>query len=338
MKAVGFYQALAVDDPQSLLDVEIPQPEPKPRDLLVRVQAISVNPVDVKMRGRLAPAAGGAPHILGYDAVGMVEAVGAEATMFKPGDAVFYAGALDRPGTNAEYHAVDERLVGPAPKTLSAGQAAALPLTALTAWELLFDRLRVPYGRMASEDAILIVNGAGGVGSILTQIARRLTGLTVIATASRPETEAWCREMGAHHVIDHRKPLDEGLRGIGVPQVRYVAGLTASDRHRDAIVASLAPQGALAMIDDPETFDIAPFKRKSLSVHWELMFTRSLFGTPDMVEQHRILSEVSALVDAGVLRTTVREDMGPINAANLRRAHAAQESARAIGKTVLAGF
>ncbi|MET0314455.1 MAG: zinc-binding alcohol dehydrogenase family protein, partial [Hansschlegelia sp.] len=267
-----------------------------------------------------------------------VQSVGAQATLFKPGDAVFYAGAIDRPGANSERHAVDERLVGPAPKTLTPQQAAALPLTSLTAWELLFDRLRVPYGPTATDDAILIVNGAGGVGSILTQIARRLTGLTVIATASRPETEAWVREMGAHHVIDHRAPLHEGLRAIGIPQVRYVAGLTATERHRDAIVEALAPQGALAMIDDPEIFDVAPFKRKSLSVHWELMFTRSLFGTPDMAEQGRILTEISKLVDSGVLRSTFREDMGPINAANLRRAHAAQESARAIGKTVLTGF
>ncbi|MFC3692631.1 zinc-binding alcohol dehydrogenase family protein [Chenggangzhangella methanolivorans] len=337
MKAVGFYKSLPAGDPNSLVDVEIAKPEPKPRDLIVKVQAISVNPVDVKMRGRLAPAID-VPHVLGYDAVGIVESTGSDAKLFKPGDAVFYAGAIDRPGANSEFHAVDERIVGPAPKSLTPEQAAALPLTSLTAWELLFDRLRVPYGRMATGDAILIVNGAGGVGSILTQIARRLTGLTVIATASRPETERWCFYMGAHHVIDHRKPLDQGLREIGIPEVRYVAGLTASDLHRDAIVAALAPQGALAMIDDPESFDVTPFKRKSLSVHWELMFTRSLFGTADIEEQHKILSEVSSLVDAGVLRTTLREEMGRINAANLRRAHVAQESARSIGKTILSGF
>jgi zinc-binding alcohol dehydrogenase family protein len=337
MKAVGFFKPLPIEDPNSLVDVEIAEPTPRPRDLIVKVEAISVNPVDVKMRARSAETTGD-PHILGYDAVGTVRAVGAEATLFRPGDAVFYAGALDRPGANAEYHAVDERLVGAAPKTLAPAQAAALPLTSLTAWELLFDRLRAPSGQTATTDAILIVNGAGGVGSILTQIARRLTGLTVIATASRPETEAWAREMGAHHVIDHRAPLDEELRAIGIPQVRYVAGLTATDRHRDAIVQALAPQGALALIDDPETFDVTPFKRKSLSVHWELMFTRSLFGTDDMAEQGKILGEISKLVDAGVLRSTFREDMGAINAVNLRRAHAAQESARAIGKTVLTGF
>ncbi|KQQ44573.1 hypothetical protein ASF58_20545 [Methylobacterium sp. Leaf125] len=337
MKAVGFHTSLPIGDPQALVDLAQPRPVPRPRDLLVRVQAVSVNPVDVKVRGRVTPAPG-APHILGYDAAGLVEAVGPEVRLFKPGDAVFYAGALDRPGTNAEFHAVDERLVGPAPRTLTPSQAAALPLTALTAWELLFDRLRVPYGAMAGGDALLIINGAGGVGSILTQIAARLTGLTVIATASRPETEAWCRAMGAHHVVDHRKPIDRELARIGLPQVRYVASLSGSDQHRDAIVAALAPQGALALIDDPETFDIVPFKRKSLSVHWELMFTRSLFGTPDMDQQHRILTEVSRLVDAGLLRSTLREEMGAITAEALRRAHAAQESGRSIGKTVLAGF
>lgn len=334
MKAIGYYHPLPIDDAQALVDLDLPTPELRPRDLLVRIQAISVNPADVKLRANARPPAD-TPRILGYDAVGIVEAAGPEARLFKPGDAVFYAGTIDRPGTNAELHAVDERIVGPKPQSLTSAQAAALPLTSLTAWELLFDRLRVPYGQKLSGDALLIVNGAGGVGSILTQIARRLTGLTVIATASRPETVAWCRDMGAHHVIDHRQPLDEGLKAIGIPQVRYVAGLTATDLHQKAIIEALAPQGALAMIDDPKIFDIAPFKRKSLSVHWELMFTRPLYGTADMAEQHRILGEIAALVDSGVLRTTLREDYGPITAANLRRAHAAVESGRSIGKTVL---
>ena len=334
MKAIGYYHPLPIDDAQALVDLDLPTPELRPRDLLVRIQAISVNPADVKLRANARPPAD-TPRILGYDAVGIVEAAGPEARLFKPGDAVFYAGTIDRPGTNAELHAVDERIVGPKPQSLTPAQAAALPLTSLTAWELLFDRLRVPYGQKLSGDALLIVNGAGGVGSILTQIARRLTGLTVIATASRPETVAWCRDMGAHHVIDHRQPLDEGLKAIGIPQVRYVAGLTATDAHQRAIIEALAPQGALAMIDDPKIFDIAPFKRKSLSVHWELMFTRPLYGTADMAEQHRILGEIAALVDSGVLRTTLREDYGPITAANLRRAHAAVESGRSVGKTVL---
>lgn len=337
MKAIGYHRPGPIDAADSLVDLELPTPELRPHDLLVRVEAVSVNPVDVKLRTAATPPEGAA-RILGFDAAGVVEAVGPAVTRFRRGDSVFYAGAIDRPGSNAELQAVDERIVGPKPTSLSFTQAAALPLTALTAWELLFDRLRVPYGQKTGGDAILIVNGAGGVGSILTQIARRLTGLTVIATASRPESRDWCLEMGAHHVIDHRTPLDQGLKGIGIPQLRYVAGLTATDRHHAAILESLAPQGALALIDDPQSFDIIPFKRKSLSVHWELMFTRSLFQTPDMAEQHRILTEVAALVDSGVLRTTLRQELGSIDAANLRRAHAAQESATTIGKTVLTGF
>lgn len=337
MKAVAYYNNLPIGDAKSLVDIEVDKPAPGPRDLLVQVQAVSVNPVDVKLRSGATPPAG-QPRILGYDAVGVVEAVGAGVTLFKPGDEVFYAGAIDRPGTNAQYHVVDERVVGAKPRSLNAQQAAALPLTSLTAWELLFGKLGVPFGRMISDDAILIVNGAGGVGSILTQLARRLTGLTVIATASRPETIAWSKAMGAHHVIDHRRPLNEGLKEIGIPQVRYVAGLTATDKHQAAILEALAPHGALALIDDPQAFDIVPFKRKSLSVHWELMFTPTLYQTPDMVGQHKILMEVSALVDSGVLRSTLQEDYGPINAENLKRAHAAIESGRGIGKIVLSGF
>lgn len=337
MKAVGYYHPKPVDSADALIDIEIPEPELRQRDLLVRIEAISVNPADVKLRASVQPPDGTA-RILGYDAVGIVDAVGSEAALYKAGDAVFYAGVIDRPGTYAERHVVDERLVGPKPSSLDSIQAAALPLTSLTAWELLFDRLNVPLGGRASGDAIIIINGAGGVGSILTQLARRLTGLTVIATASRPETASWVREMGAHHVINHHQPLEEGLRAIGIPRVRYVAGLTATDRHRQSILHVLAPQGALAMIDDPDNFDIVPFKRKSLSVHWELMFTRGLYQTPDMAEQHRILSEISALVDKGVLRTTFREDYGPINAANLKRAHKAVESGRGFGKIVLSGF
>jgi NADPH2:quinone reductase len=337
MKAVGYTQSLPITAPGALVDLDLPTPELRPRDLLVRVRAVSVNPVDVKLRLGAAPPEG-SPRVLGFDAAGIVEAVGPEARLFRPGDAVFYAGSIDRPGTNAELHAVDERIVGRKPATLTDAEAAALPLTAITAWELLFDRLGVPYGQKNTGDAILIVNGAGGVGSILTQIARRLTGLTVIATASRPESIEWCRQMGAHHVIDHRQPLDEGLKAIGIDQVRYVASLTATDHHLPAIIRALAPQGALALIDDPTALDIVPMKRKSLSVHWELMFTRPLFGTPDMQRQHDLLNEVSALVDAGLLRSTMRENVGPITAANLIRAHAAQESARSIGKAVLEGF
>jgi zinc-binding alcohol dehydrogenase family protein len=337
MRAIGYRHPRPLSDEDALVELDMPVPEPGPRDLRVAVKAVSVNPVDVKQRARAAPPEGTA-RVLGFDAAGVVDAVGSEVTLFKPGDAVFYAGAIDRPGSNAALQLVDERIVGPKPRSLGFAEAAALPLTALTAWELLFDRLGVPCGRKTAGGALLVINGAGGVGSILIQLARRLTGLTVIATASRPETVAWARAMGAEQVVDHRHPLDEGLAAIGIPAVEYVAGLTATDDHLPAIVRAIAPQGRLALIDDPAEFDIVPFKRKSVSVHWELMFTRSLYGTADMIEQHRILAEVSALVDAGVLRTTMRETLGPLTVASLRRAHALVESGRAIGKTVLEGF
>jgi zinc-binding alcohol dehydrogenase family protein len=233
---------------------------------------------------------------------------------------------------------VDERLVGHKPASLSHAQAAALPLTAITAWELLFDRLGVPYGVKGGKGTLLVINGAGGVGSILVQLARRLTGLTVIATASRPETIAWVRDMGAHHVIDHRRPLTEGLAAIGHPQVDLVASLSGTEQHLPALVEAIAPQGRLALIDDPKILDIAPFKRKSVSVHWEFMYTRSLFQTNDQDQQRRLLNEVADLVDAGLLRTTLKQQLGPITAANLRQAHALLESGTAIGKLVLAGF
>ncbi|MDR3517245.1 MAG: zinc-binding alcohol dehydrogenase family protein [Azospirillaceae bacterium] len=337
MKAVGYHTPLPITDHDSLIDLTLPPPSLRPHDLRVQVAAVSVNPVDTKVRAGAVPPAGEA-RVLGWDAAGTVEAVGSAVSLFKPGDTVFYAGALDRPGTNSELHAVDERLVGRKPASLSFAQAAALPLTAITAWELLFERLGVPYGVKTQGGALLIINGAGGVGSILIQLARRLTGLTVIATASRPETIAWVEGLGAHHVIDHHQPLDEGLKAIGIPEVQYVAGLTGTDRQLGAIVAALAPQGKLALIDDPKSLDIEPFKRKSLSVHWEMMFTRSLFQTPDMIAQHKLLTEVADLVDAGVLRTTLHDTAGAINAANLRRAHALLESGRSIGKLVLEGF
>ena len=276
--------------------------------------------------------------MLGFDAAGVVESVGTEVTLFRPGDEVFYAGSISRPGTNSELHLVDERIVGRKPVSLSFAQAAALPLTSITAWELLFDRLGVVHGDKSRTGTLLVINGAGGVGSVLTQITRRLTGLTVVATASRPESVAWCREMGAHHVVDHHRPLDEGLKEVGIDQVEYVAGLTATDKHLPAIIVAIAPQGKLAVIDDPQSLDILPFKRKSVSVHWEFMFTRPVFGTPDMIAQHRLLNEVATLVNDGLLNSTMFDDSGPINATNLRRVHAMIESGRSIGKTVLSSF
>jgi zinc-binding alcohol dehydrogenase family protein len=337
MKAVGYRKNLPIADDEALLDLELATPIPGPRDLLVRMKAVSVNPVDVKLRAQAAPPASTA-RILGFDGAGVIEAVGAEVTLFRPGEAVFYAGSILRPGTNAEFHLVDERIVGHKPKTLSFAEAAALPLTGITAWELLFDRLGVHPGKQPDAGCLLIIGAAGGVGSMLIQLARRLTGLTVIATASRPETAAWCSALGAHQVIDHRKPLAEELRRIGHPQVGRVASLTATEHHFPAIVEILEPQGRLGVIDDPPTLDINSLKRKSLSFHWEFMFTRSLFETEDMIGQHRLLDEVAALIDAGVIRTTLNANLGPVDAANLKKAHALIESGKSRGKIVLEGF
>ncbi|MEA1607880.1 zinc-binding alcohol dehydrogenase family protein [Pseudomonas spirodelae] len=338
MKAVAYYQSLPIDHVDALLDVELPAPTPGPRDLLVEVKAISVNPVDTKIRRNVAPE-DGAAKVLGWDASGIVKAVGSDVSLFQPGDRVYYAGAINRAGANSELHVVDERIVGRMPAKLAFAEAAALPLTAITAWELLFERLQVSQGSADLGQSLLIVGAAGGVGSILVQLARQLTGLTVIGTASRPETQAWVRQLGAHHVIDHRQPLSEELKRIGINQVTHVASLNQTDQHYAQLVEALAPQGRLALIDDPEQpLDIMQLKRKSLSLHWELMFTRSLFETADMIEQHRLLQRVAELVDAGTLKTTLGEHFGSINAANLRRAHALLESGTARGKIVLEGF
>ncbi len=331
MRAVGYRESLPIDAPESLVDIDLPKPVPTGRDILVQVHAISVNPVDTKVRRRAKPAAG-AWMVLGYDAAGVVTAVGPETSLFKPGDAVFYAGDMTRQGTNAELHLVDERIVGHKPKSLDWAQAAALPLTAITAREALFDRLDVGKPVPGSND-ILIVGGAGGVGSIAIQLARQLTGLRVIATASRPETRAWVQDLGAHMVIDHTRPLSEQIDGPG-----FVFSTTNTDRHVQDIVKLIAPQGRFGLIDDPATLDIVPFKRKSISVHWELMFTRPMFKTADMGAQGALLNEVARLVDAGTIRTTLGENFGQIDAANLKRAHALIESGRARGKIVLEGF
>ena len=336
MKAIGYRQNLPVDQPHALEDLELPAPRPGPRDLLVRVTAVSVNPVDTKVRRNRAPKAG-TPEVLGWDAVGIVEDIGADVRGFARGDRVFYAGSITRPGANSELHVVDERIVAKAPTTLEDGQAAALPLTAITAWELLFDRLRVAPGGGAGQ-SLLVVGGAGGVGSILIQLARQLTQLTVIATASRPETSAWCLALGAHAVIDHAQPLAQALKDGGHGQVDFVAALTQTARHYEQIVESLKPQGALGIIDDMPVLDAMKLKTKALSLHWELMFTRSMFETPDMAEQGKLLAEVARLVDAKRLRTTAGAHYGTINAANLLRAHAFIESGKAQGKVVLEGF
>ncbi len=337
MKAVGYRTSLPIAASEALIDFDAPTPVPGPRDLLVAVQAISVNPVDTKVRMRAAPPAG-ETKILGWDAVGRVEAIGTDVTLFKTGDQVFYAGSIARPGANSELHLVDERIVGRKPRSLTNAEAAALPLTAITAWELLFDRLGATPGKKPGAGALLVVGGAGGVGSILIQLAARLTGLTVIATASRPETVQWVEKMGAHFAINHTKGLAAELKRIGIAQVEYIAALTATDKHLAAYAEIVAPQGKIAVIDDPATLDILPFKRKSVSVHWEFMFTRAVNETADMLAQHQLLNEVSALVDSGVLKTTMTQNIGRIDAANLKRAHALLESGTTIGKVVLEGF
>jgi zinc-binding alcohol dehydrogenase family protein len=336
MKAVAYRESLPVSAPDALIDITLPDPVASGHDLLVDVHAVSVNPVDTKVRLGVAPPAGEA-KVLGWDAAGVVRAVGDQVRLFKPGDRVMYAGSLLRPGTNSELHLVDERIAGPAPASLGFEEAAALPLTSITAWELLFDRLGVSEGKDPA-GILLVVGAAGGVGSILVQLARQLTGLTIVATASRPETREWVRALGAHHVIDHSQPLAQQLLGIGFEQVDYVASLTHTGEHLAQIVEVLAPQGKLALIDDPESLDVRLLKRKSISLHWEFMYTRSMFQTPDMIEQHRLLGRVAQLVDAGVLRSTVAERFGAISAANLRRAHALLESGKARGKIVLSGF
>ena len=336
MRAVGYKRSLPIDQVEALIDLEVDRPVPKGRDLLVQVKAVSVNPVDYKVRKRADPQ-GGEAKILGFDATGVVAAAGPDVTLFKTGDEVWYAGSIIRPGTNSEFHLVDERIVGAKPKSLDFARAAALPLTSITAWEMLFDRFAIAQGGGEGK-SLLIIGGAGGVGSIAIQLARTLTRLTVIATASRPQTQDWCRTLGAHHVIDHTKPMGEQLKAIGHRFADYIFGVTESGQHFDTICDVIAPQGKFGLIDDPKSLDVAKLKGKSASLHWEAMFTRSTFQTADMDAQHKLLNAVATMVDKGTIRTTVGENFGKINAANLRRAHAQLESGTTRGKIVLEGF
>ncbi len=337
MRAVAYRESLAIAEPESLVDVELPDPEPKGRDLLVAVKAVSVNPVDTKVRRRVSPEGGW--KVLGWDAAGTVVATGPEATLFKSGDAVFYAGSIDRPGTNSELHLVDERIVGHKPASLSFAEAAALPLTSITAWEGLFDRLDVKGKPVpGAAPAILVIGGAGGVGSIAVQLARRLTSLTVIATASRPETREWVTALGAHHVVDHSRPLAAEVAALGLGAPAFVFSTTNTMTHLPEIEALIAPQGRFVLIDDLTGFDFSPLLRKSVSVHGEWMYTRPVYQTADMAEQGVLLNAVARLVDEGTIRTTLTEVFGTIDAANLRRAHALIESGTARGKIVLEGF
>lgn len=330
MKAVGYKTPGA---PDILKDITLPDPAaPEGRDLLVSIRAVSVNPVDTKIRQRAGALEGESWRVLGWDAAGIVEATGPEVSFFRPGDHVFYAGALMRQGSNAEKQIVDERLVGHMPDVLDWGQAAALPLTSVTAWEMLFDRMAVTN---LTQGVLLVVGGAGGVGSVLIQLARKLTGLVVIATASRPQTRDWVTAMGAHHVVDHRGDMAAQIRDLGYDHVTHIAALMASDTHQPFYEEILAPQGHLSLIDDPAQFDITGFKRKSASISWEFMFTRSLFATPDQVRQHDILEQVSSLVQAGTLVSTEQQRAQGLDASTLQTLHRESESGRSIGKTVL---
>ena len=343
MKAIGYLKSLLIDQKDSLTDIQIEVPTAVGRDLLVKIAAISVNPVDTKVRMR-AEGTNGQHKILGWDAVGEVVAVGDETELFKVGDQVWYAGDITRQGTNAEFHLVDERIVGLKPKSISNEAAAAMPLTAITAYELLFARLDFVPNQVNDEadtpkPSILIMGAAGGVGSILTQLAKQLTNATVIGTASRPESQQWVKDLGADHVINHHKPLLEQLNVLGIDAVTHVISLTHTEQHYEQLVEVLAPQGKLALIDDPVNgLDVTALKVKSISLHWELMFTRAMFNTWDMQKQHDLLNHVSELIDNGTIKTTLGENFGIINSDNLKRAHAHIETNQAVGKIVLEGF
>jgi zinc-binding alcohol dehydrogenase family protein len=335
MKAVALKAYLPIQNPESLLDVNIDQPTPTGRELLIAVEAIAVNPVDTKVR---APKNKVEPdyRVLGWDAVGKVVATGPDATLFKAGDKVYYAGSIARPGTNSEFHTVDERIVGRKPDSLSNAEAAALPLTAITAWEGLFDRLHIPQDNNSRPKTLLIIGGAGGVGSIAIQLAKALTNVNVIATASRSESVEWCKSLGADLVVDHSASLVEQLRAHNIQQVDYIFCLNNTDQHWQAMAEIIKPQGHIcSIVELSGQVDLNLLKSKSVTFTWELMFTRSLFETDDMIEQHYLLNRVAELIDNGAIKTTLNQVLSPINAENLRFAHAQLESGRTIGKIVL---
>jgi zinc-binding alcohol dehydrogenase family protein len=337
VKAVALTHYLPVSDPQSLFDTELPTPLPTAHDLLVRVEAISVNPVDTKIRAP-KPQVETMPHVLGWDAAGVVEATGPDVTRFRPGDEVYFAGDITRPGSNSEYQLVDERIVGHKPHTLSFAEAAALPLTTITAWEALFERLNIERQGAHHGQSLLIIGGAGGVGSIAIQLAR-WAGLVVIATASRPETQAWVRGLGAHHVVDHRDHLPTQLSALNFATVHFIANFSNTDIYWSVMAELIRPQGKIVgIVENTAPLELGLLKSKSASFTWEFMFTRAMYRTPDMFAQGQILDEAAALIDAKKLRTTLSETLTPINAANLRQAHARIESGHTIGKLVLAGW
>lgn len=338
MKAVGLYRYLPVDHPESLLDLELDMPHPAGRDLLVKVEAISVNPLDAKMRAPRDKVET-RPRILGWDAAGTVVGAGPEATLFREGDRVYYAGSVTRQGANSEYHLVDECIVGRMPKTLGFAESAALPLTAITAWEALFDRLRCSRTGSDAGSTVLIIGGAGGVGSIAIQLAKALSGATVIATASRAQSRQWCRNLGADHVIDHGADMVQQLRELGLPAVEKILCLNDTDLHFPAMAELAAPQGAIcSIVENKRPLRIEALKDKSVGFAWESMFTRSRYGTPDMIAQHHLLTHVAQHIDLGTIKTTLGRKLGGINAANVRHAHALVESGHTVGKIVLEGF
>ena len=341
MRAIALTRYLPVENPEALVEVELPKPEPRGHDLLVRVKAVSVNPVDVKVRSP-RPDVEREPRVLGWDAAGVVEAVGEAVTLFRPGDEVYYAGSIDRPGSNSAYQLVDARIAGPKPRSLDFEAAAAMPLTTITAWEGLFNRLGVARDPAANaRRSILVIGGAGGVGSIAIQIAKRVAGLRVAATASRPESAAWAREMGADLVIDHRQPLRPQLEAADFGLADYIYCTSNTEQYIAEMADAVAPQGKVCLIVETKggaPVNISLFQSKSVTLAWELMFTRPLYQTADMQAQHELLAEAARLFDAGVLRSTVTERFGPLSAENLRRAHARLETGAMIGKLVLSGL
>ncbi len=336
MKAVALTHYLPIENPNAFLDLELPLPTASGRDLLVEIKAVSINPVDTKVRSP-KDTVESTPRVLGWDASGIVAAVGPDVTLFKPGDEVYYAGDITRSGSNAEFQLVDERIVGSKPNSLSFAEAAALPLTTITAYESFFDRLGIDRDGADRGQSVLIIGAGGGVGSIAIQLARA-AGLVTIATASRPETTSWVKQLGADHVVNHRQPMVEQVHALGFDYVDHIA-IFNDMRHWDTAVELIRPQGGIVTIDDTESpMPMAAMKTKSASLHWEFMFARAMFETPDMVEQHELLNYVSNEVDAGRIRTTLSEVLTPINAANIRAAHALIETGQAKGKIVVEGF
>lgn len=346
-KAIGYQDNLPIDNEQALQDITLNKPTASGHDILVEVKAISVNPVDYKIR-ESRPAPEGEYAVIGWDAAGTVTAIGDEVSLFSVGDNVYYAGDLIRSGSNAQYQLVDERIVGHMPASLSFDEAAALPLTTITAWEMLFDRLQVPVSDSSTDEngnnentndvSVLVIGAAGGVGSILTQLLKARTSATIIGTASRDESVQWLKDLGADHVINHRNPLSDELQKTGITEVDYVVSLNNTEEHYEEIIKCLKPQGKLGLIDDPAALDVLALKTKSLSLHWEFMFARSMFNTPDMIEQHRLLNAVAKLIDAGEIKTTVAHNLGIITAEHLRSAHQMLENRQAHGKVVLEGW